>query len=266
MRGARRVHPPDVDPLLAAADLLLGAACAGCRSAAVDLCGPCRRTISPQPRLVADRPVPVVAAGEHHGVLREVMLAWKRGGHTRLTPTIGALLAASVCALEPVAAVCLVPVPTTGRSRRRRGGDLLSGAAHEASRCLEAVGVRSTVVPALAFERVPRDQVGLAARERRGNLDGALRRSRRHLPGGADVVVVDDVVTTGATVSEAVRVLVSDGVAVLGAAVVAARPAPGSTGGDVRDHRDRGRGHPPFGTNSAVLWNMGPRRSTVTDM
>ena len=33
-----------------------------------------------------------------------------------------------------------------------------------------------------------------------------------------------------------------------------------------REGRGRGRGHPPFGTNSAVLWNMGPRRSTVTDM
>ncbi|KQO41898.1 ComF family protein [Aeromicrobium sp. Leaf245] len=255
-----------MDPLLAAADLLLGAACAGCGSPAVDLCGPCRRRIAPRPRLVADRPVPVVAVGEHEGVLRDVMLAWKRGGHTRLGPTIGALVAASVCALEPGPAVCLVPVPTTRRGRRRRGGDLLTSAVQEASRRLEAVGLRSTVVPALTFEREPRDQVGLAARERRGNLDGALRRSRRRLTGGADVVVVDDVVTTGATLAEAVRVLVSDGVGVLGAAVVTARPAPGSTTRDVREGRGRGRGHPPFGTNSAVLWNMGPRRSTVTDM
>lgn len=182
-----------------------------------------------------------MSVGEHDGVLREVVLAWKRGGHTRLTPTIGALLAASVCALEPVSVVCLVPVPTTRRSRRRRGGDLLAAATQEASRRLQAVGVRSTVVPALAFERVPRDQVGLAARERRGNLDGALRRSHRRVPGGADVVVVDDVVTTGATVAEAVRVLVTDGVAVLGAAVVAARPAPRSTGQEVLDGRGRGR-------------------------
>lgn len=157
-------------------------------------------------------------------MLREVVLAWKRGGHTRLTPTIGALVAASVCALDPGSTVCLVPVPTTRRSRRRRGGDLLAGAAQEAAQCLEAVGVRASVVQGLCFERVPRDQVGLAALERRGNLDGALRRSRRSIPGGVEVVVVDDVVTTGATLAEAVRVLASDGVGVLGAAVAAARP------------------------------------------
>lgn len=224
-----------MDPLLAAADLLLGAACAACGRPAVDLCAGCRRTIAPRPRVVTERPVPVVAAGAHDGALRQVLLAWKRGGHTRLTPTIGTFVAASVCALGPSGPVCLVPVPTTRRSRRRRGADLVGAATDEAVRRLAEVGVPARAVPALAFERVPRDQVGLAARERHGNLEGALRRSRRRLPGGHDVVVVDDIVTTGATVAEAVRVLVADGVAVLGAAVVAARAAPGATDGRPAD-------------------------------
>ncbi|WP_370200198.1 ComF family protein [Aeromicrobium sp.] len=215
-----------MDSWLAAADLALGAACAGCGRVALDLCPRCRAALRPHPRLVARAPVPVVASGEHDGVLREVVLAWKRRGHTRLTPVLGTLLAASVCALDPGECVVLVPVPTTRRSRRRRGGDLVGQAAGHAAKVLADVGLPAMVVPALAIERQPRDQVGLGARERRANLDGALRRSPRVVLGTADVVLVDDVVTTGATLAEAVRVLAAGGTSVLGAAVVAARPAP----------------------------------------
>lgn len=217
-----------MDLRLAAADLLLGASCAGCGTAAVDLCAACRARVAPRPLTVPGHPVPVRAAGEHVGVLREVVLAWKRRGHTRLTPVVGTLLAAAVCALEPGGEVVLVPVPTTRRSRRRRGADLVGLAAAQAARVLPGLGVRASVVPALALERTPADQVGLGSLERRHNLQGAFRRGRRALPVGADVVVVDDVVTTGATLAEAVRALTADGTAVLGAAVVAARPAPGA--------------------------------------
>ncbi len=218
-------------PVLAAADLFLGAACAGCGRPALDLCVACRADLAPRPRPVDGQEPVVVAAGPHEGVLREVVLAWKRRGHTRLLPVLGSLLAASVCALEPVERVVLVPVPTTRRSRRLRGGDRVGELAGEAAVRLRSLGQDSVVVPALGFERVPVDQVGLGALERRANVSWALRRSRRHLPAGADVVVVDDVVTTGATIREAVRVLAGAGTGVLGSAVLAARPAPGT-----RDH------------------------------
>jgi predicted amidophosphoribosyltransferase len=66
------------------------------------------------------------------------------------------------------------------------------------------------------------DQAGLDAGERRANLQGALR-SRRRLD-GVDVVVVDDVVTTGATLAEAARALTAAGARIRGASVVAATP------------------------------------------
>lgn len=174
--------------------------------------------------------MPVVAAGEHDGVLREVVLAWKRRGHTRLTPVVGMLVAAAVCALGPGHHVVLVPVPTTRRSRRRRGADLLALATLDAATRLRALGLRVEVVAALTFDRMPRDQVGLGAAARRANLAGALRRSRRRLPAAADVIVVDDVVTTGATLDEAVRVLAAEGTGVLGGAVAVARPSPHARG------------------------------------
>jgi len=63
-----------------------------------------------------------------------------------------------------------------------------------------------------------RDQRGLGAADRKLNLAGAIR-LRERLPG--PVVVVDDVITTGATMTEAVRCLVDGGTTVLGVAAIA---------------------------------------------
>jgi predicted amidophosphoribosyltransferase len=74
--------------------------------------------------------------------------------------------------------------------------------------------------PVLVHARHVEDQSGLDTAARSANLAGALR-VRRRLDGLA-VVVVDDVVTTGATLAEATRALTVAGGSVRGAAVVAA--------------------------------------------
>jgi len=83
--------------------------------------------------------------------------------------------------------------------------------------------VRRLLVPA----RAVRDQSGLTSVQRAANLHGAMRAT----PGPpVRVVVVDDVVTTGATLVEAARALVAQGHHVVGAAVLGAtqrRTSPG---------------------------------------
>ena len=86
-----------------------------------------------------------------------------------------------------------------------------------ASAAARELGVRATrlLVPARAVA----DQAGLSTRDRAANLAGALRATG--VP-GRPVIVVDDVMTTGATLVEAARALAAHGHPVAGAAVVAA--------------------------------------------
>jgi len=93
-----------------------------------------------------------------------------------------------------------------------------------------------TKAPCLVQSRPVADQAGLGARARQQNLAGAFR-LRRPITAGA-VVIVDDLVTTGSSITEAARVLREAGIPVLGAATVAAtvrlRTSPWRTENSVR--------------------------------
>lgn len=221
--------------LAPAADLILGARCAGCGGAAIGLCRSCGDAVRPDPvvcwpepaprGLRRPRPVPPVAAGLNDGTLRRVLLAWKEEGATRLTGILDHHLASAVVPhCRPDRSLTLVPVPTSRRSRRARGCDLVDELARASARQLRLVGVDTTVVQAVTYARVTDDQAGLDAAGRRANLGGAFRlRTERGLR-GRDVVVVDDILTTGATVAEMVRVLARSGFRPVGISVVAATP------------------------------------------
>lgn len=169
--------------------------------------------------------IPRIAAGANVDVLRRTLLEWKEEGRFGLTGVVAHLLAASVAQLvregQPVV---LVPVPTSRRSKRARGSDLVDELGRAAADLLRAIGVDVDVRQALTYARSTADQAGLTASERADNLDGAFRlRTARDLDAG-DVVVIDDILTTGATVAEALRVLVAAGHEPIGVAVVAATP------------------------------------------
>jgi predicted amidophosphoribosyltransferase len=166
----------------------------------------------------------VWSAAPYELVVREALNRWKDHGRADLTPALGAAVArvldhgpgADRPGMEPVA---LVPVPSSARSRRRRGREPVR------ELCL-AVRPRLPVLPALRHARRVVDQAGLAGHERADNLDHALRvhpgwASRLR---GRRVVVVDDVVTSGATLVEAVRALRAAGADVVRAVTVASTP------------------------------------------
>ncbi|MEW2221479.1 ComF family protein [Streptomyces sp. NPDC006990] len=117
--------------------------------------------------------------------------------------------------------ILLVPVPSMRRAVAGRGHDPVRRMAREAAAVLRGGGMAAQVLPVLCLRRRVVDQAGLGAAQRTANVAGALET----VPGGARllgrgrVVLVDDVMTTGATLAEASRAL--GGVA--SAAVLAVR-------------------------------------------
>ena len=120
----------------------------------------------------------------------------------------------------------MVPVPSHPAVVRARGHDPVLRTAQAAAAVLRSRGLPARVVPLLRVAERPEDQAGLDARARRQNLHGrfAARASARGTAARRDgaVLLVDDVLTTGATLREAQRALEAAGTVPVGAATVAA--------------------------------------------
>jgi len=165
--------------------------------------------------------VPVlVSCADWDGEVRRMVLAFKERGRGGLVSPLGAALAEAIAALDIGGGpLSLVPVPSRHAARRARGHDPTARLADFAAQVLRRRGRVVHAAPVLAHIRDVRDQTGLSAAARRANLAGAMRAGRfGALPGR--VVLLDDVSTTGATLSEAARALGVTGIAPLGAVVL----------------------------------------------
>ncbi len=217
------------DWVAAAGDLLLGASCHGCGRPWWGLCPSCRDELdSRQPFVTAPVPRPdgfplTVTSSAYDQLLRRMINAHKERQALILTRILSERLALSVHALlsqqQCAAAIVLVPIPSAVRTVRQRGFDATVAMARIAARRLR-VRYSVTCRSVLAQARPVADQAGLGARARQQNLAGAFR-LRRPINAGT-VVIVDDLVTTGSSLTEAARVLRAAGMPVLGAATVAA--------------------------------------------
>jgi predicted amidophosphoribosyltransferase len=207
------------------ADLVLPRRCVGCGAPGV-FCSLCRPTGAPL--LVAGVGLPVVAGAAYADALRTAVLAYKERGRRDLAAPLSAVLAGALTALlggvrDPPGRVVLVPVPSNHAAAAARGGDHVCRLARRAA---APAGVR-VARGAVGLARAARDSAGLGSAERVANLDHAMI-ARPPRP-GLVAVVVDDIVTTGATLRETARALSEAGWPVLGGAVVAATPRRSST-------------------------------------
>ncbi|MGW3169782.1 ComF family protein [Streptomyces sp. NPDC001153] len=220
-------------------DLVLPTDCAGCGAPRTVLCPRCRGALYGRaPRRV--RPVPepaglpvVHAVAPYASEVRTLLLAHKERGALALAGTLGAALAGAVRAglggsgaggpagVGPGAGagrgavagasgpVLLVPVPSARWAVRARGHDPVRRMALAAAGELRRTGTPARVAAVLRQRRPVADQAGLDARRRLANLAGALEVTAGggRLLGAGQVVLVDDLITTGASLAEAARVV-----------------------------------------------------------
>ena len=157
------------------------------------------------------------AALWYEGAVRESFHRYKFGGCRFYAKTYGPLLANAIEKQLGVHYDLMTYIPINALRRRRRGFDQTQLLAQEAGRVLGL----SPVSTLKKRRRRPQSQV-VSAEERQRNIRGAFRVPNPALVQGKRILLIDDVLTTGATVSEASRVLLAAGAKSVDVATLAA--------------------------------------------
>lgn len=162
--------------------------------------------------------LPVWACAPYQGPVRDVITAWKEHGRGDLTNPLVALAGAAATQLVQQAAnevsvsdgaTVVVPLPSTSTATRRRGFSPSAELARVVAQAHREVGRDAVVIPALSTAKKS-TQKTLDARDRFANLHGAVRLIHRHrdvIAAAQRIILVDDVVTTGATLAHGLSAL-----------------------------------------------------------
>jgi ComF family protein len=164
-------------------------------------CGLCHRVEPPFAK--------AAAYGSYEGGLRDLIHMLKYQQVRPAANVLGRMLAEVFATLEPsfgVARLAVVPVPLYAAKLRQRGFNQAELMARVAMKLAPERG-RYAMADALERIRDTQSQIGLTRHQRRENLRGAFQVKHPEKVSGNEVLLVDDVFTTGTTVSECARVL-----------------------------------------------------------
>jgi ComF family protein len=174
--------------------------CLICNRIGIDYCLSCIEKIRPfRARDLSEIEV-CFCAGEYAGWLRDSVICYKNGD-ARYTKLLAQVLNRTLDRFAVTQNMTLVPVPSSQLKISERGFDSMANICTHMSRESASFNLDTSN---LFLRRTVTDQVGLTALQRQENLDGAFG-SRRIING--TVVIVDDVITTGATMNSAARAL-----------------------------------------------------------
>ncbi len=151
-----------------------------------------------------------VAYGGFEGGLRELIHLLKYSGVRPAANVLGRMLAEAIAELKPSfspSSVIVIPVPLYRGKLRQREFNHAELIARAATKIVGRSGRLQMGPDLLERKRETSSQAGLTSHQRRENVRGAFGVMRPELVKDREILIVDDVYTTGATVSECARVL-----------------------------------------------------------
>jgi predicted amidophosphoribosyltransferase len=204
------------------AELIFPSRCIGCSQLGISICSVCRKSwhshIYHRTIKVLDTSYPVISAVEYSPIASRVLLRAKEANQEAADQLLVNALSHSLrYFLKNFGFGDLVPIPSRRSATRKRGRDFMQEITELVA---ENESIKSLQI--LRHQRAVRDQSQLNSQQRSRNIAGAFSTffnlaEVRDSGNIGPLIIVDDLVTTGATLAEAIRALRTAGFPVLGA-------------------------------------------------
>jgi len=204
------------------AELIFPSRCIGCSQLGISICSICRKSWHPhiyhRDLLISSQAYPVISAVKYSPIASKVLLSAKESGQSAADQLlISAISHALNFFAKKYGAGDLVGIPSRKSATRKRGRNFMVEITKSVAK---AESIKALDI--LQHTRSVRDQSQLDSEQRSRNIAGALTASKNSSnldsPGNTGpLIIVDDLITTGATLAEAIRALRTAGYAVIGA-------------------------------------------------
>ena len=198
-------------------DLIYPVICMICNTPGESICTNCRIPWLRQPKKSKIEKVDLYFAANYTPESSQLILAAKERGNKDaidlLASAISNSIQIAIYELKITSPINLVTIPSKNLAIRRRGRDHISELALIVINQLKKVSIESSYQPLLSITRKVKDQSGLNSQQRSENIKGAYIVKNSLIPQG-EVILIDDLITTGSSIQEGIRALKAAEIAV----------------------------------------------------
>lgn len=213
-----------IDALSGLQSLVFPSVCVMCNRFAEDICGTCEQQWVLPPRRIEFADVPTSSVVAYSPQVSSVVLKAKEDGNRAARRLIAETLYTSIDLISrrnPHQPLLIVPIPSSRKAIRQRGESFLHPIVKQVVDIAHRHSRDWIWKEILIHKKKVRDQVGLSSQERHQNLKGVFT-VRDGVFVDRPIIVVDDVITTGSTLRNAILALNESKMTVLGASTACA--------------------------------------------